>query len=145
MVTVSLTADYLQIGEIHDRVAAGMRPSEVMQFDRDVAQLERIFRARIRDAGRRGLRILRVSDEILLEIFSRDDLHARIQKPLVVAGVIGMVVSHDEVFDRLIRDALDQRHQVRHSSPGRGVSRRPRSIPGCVTRTVELPPAPVIM
>ena len=41
----------------------------------------------------------------------RDDLHARIQKSLVVAGVIGMVVSHDEVLDRLIGDTLDQRHQ----------------------------------
>ena len=41
----------------------------------------------------------------------RDNLHARVQKSLVVAGVIGMVVSHDEVLDRLIRDTLDQRHQ----------------------------------
>ena len=111
VVTVSLSADHLQIGEVNDRVAAGMRPSEVMQFDCDAAELERILRARISNAGRRGFRILHVSDEILVEIFVRDDLHSRIQKPLVVAGVIGMVMSHDEVLDRLIRSTLDQRHQ----------------------------------
>ena len=38
-------------------------------------------------------------------------LHARIQESLVVAGVIGMVMSDDEVLDGLIGDALDQRHQ----------------------------------
>ncbi len=41
----------------------------------------------------------------------RHHLHARIQKSLVVAGVIGMVMSDDEVLDGLIGDALDQRHQ----------------------------------
>ena len=49
--------DHLQIGEIHDCVSAGMSAAEVVQFNLDVAEFERVFGARIGDAGRRGFGI----------------------------------------------------------------------------------------
>jgi hypothetical protein len=40
----------------------------------------------------------------------RHYLHARIQEPLVVAAVIGMMMRDDEVLDGLIGDTFDERH-----------------------------------
>src|SRR6202012_1626084 len=105
-------ADNLLGREINDGIAAGVGSAEVMKFDGLSAEFDRVFGSRISDAGRRRLRIRRVSHQILLQVLCGYYGDSSVQESLVVAGVILVVVGDDEVFDRFIRGAFDEGHQV---------------------------------
>ena len=83
----------------------------MMRLHRHAPEFHRVV-GRVSDARRRRLGRSRIRHQIALEVFVRNDRDPLLQKFVIIAGVVLMVVRQKHELDGLVGDALDQIHQL---------------------------------